>query len=220
MTATPAPRARPTQARSIATREKLIQTALDVIYEEGYHRASTTKFADRAGVSRGALLHHFPTRSDIMVAAMEKLLADGTQEIRDTAEAVARGEMELVGFVEFLWTLFSGRFFYLSVEFINETRIDRDLRARMIPVVRHFHEALNQIWCAFSKPDNGRPHEAQVMLNLTVCLVRGMGIQTILKDDPAYFRSLLDAWKVILPQLVDGSGHDLDWPARAGGERC
>jgi len=195
---------RPAQARSIATREKLIETALEVIYEEGVKGASTTRFSERAGVSRGALLHHFPTRSDIIVATMEKLLADGTQEIRDTVEAVARGDMELGGFVEFLWALFSDRFFYLSVEFINEARTDHDLRARMLPVVRHFHEALDEIWCAFSKSDGLRQKDAEVILNLTVCLVRGMGIQTILKDDPVYFRSLVDAWKTILPQLAEG----------------
>jgi AcrR family transcriptional regulator len=195
---------KPAQARSIAMREKLIEATLDVIHDRGYRSASTPEFASRAGVSRGALLHHFPTRSDIIIAAMERLLGDGTREIRAVAEKAARQEVGLEEFVEFLWELFSGRFFYISLEFINEARTDPDLRARMMPVVRDFHAALDSIWVEFEKQEADAPRRMGVALNLTVCLVRGMGVQTVLKNDPAYFASLLEAWKAILPVLIEG----------------
>lgn len=195
---------KPTQARSIAMRERLIEATLDVIHDRGYRSASTPEFASRAGVSRGALLHHFPTRSDIIIAAMEKLLGDGTNEIRTVAKKVARQEVSLDDFVEFLWRLFSGRFFYISLEFINEARSDHALRERMYPVVRDFHAALDGIWIEFEKQGADRPDATRVALNLTVCLVRGMGVQTVLKKDPAYFASMLEVWKSILPALVEG----------------
>ncbi|MFN3825167.1 MAG: TetR/AcrR family transcriptional regulator [Pseudorhodobacter sp.] len=195
---------KPTQARSIAMREKLIEATLDVIHDRGYRSASTPEFASRAGVSRGALLHHFPTRSDIIIAAMEKLLGDGTREIRTVAKKVACQDVSLEDFVEFLWKLFSGRFFYISLEFINEARSDPALRERMFPVVRDFHAALDGIWAEFEKQGEGRPNETRVALNLTVCLVRGMGVQTVLKKDPEYFAAMLEVWKKILPALVEG----------------
>ncbi len=190
------------QARSIATREKLIETALDVIYDVGYNRASTPEFSERAGVSRGALLHHFPTRADIIVAAMEKLLGEGTSDIRKIAGQVAQKQLGTDEFVDFLWGMFSGRFYYLSIELINEARTDKEQRLKMMPVVKHFHEALNEIWAEFQPEEHVPSHDAQVILNLTVCLMRGMGIQTVLKNDPEYFATLLDAWKTILRQLV------------------
>lgn len=193
---------RPAQARSIATREKLIRAALDVIYDVGYNSASTPEFSRRAGVSRGALLHHFPTRSDIIIAAMEELLGEGTREIREVAAKVALKEVSLGDFVEFLWLLFSDRFFFISLEFINEARTDHELRTRMIPVVRDFHVALDGIWEEFVKQAEGQPQATLVALNMTVCLLRGMGVQTVLKDDPDYFRAMLETWKVILPQLL------------------
>jgi len=201
------------QARSIATRESLIAATLDVIYDRGYNRATTSEFAKRAGVSRGALLHHFPTRSDIIVAAMERLLADGTHDIRSCAADVAKGKIRLGEFIEFLWGKFSGKFFYLSIEFINEARTDTELRQKMVPVVRQFHEVLDGIWAELQAL-NSNPQEARVVLNLTVCLVRGMGVQTVLKDDPAYYRALLEAWKNILPHLMSDLGHELMFPGR------
>jgi len=72
----------------------------------------------------------------------------------------------------------------------------------MIPVVKDFHAALDDIWTEFERQADGAPQATRTALNLTVCLVRGMGVQTVLKDDPAYFASMLEAWKAILPQLV------------------
>jgi AcrR family transcriptional regulator len=202
----------PVQARSVATREKLIEAALDTIFDVGYEKASTPEFSRRAGVSRGALLHHFPARSDIMVASMETLLRGGTDEIRDMAASVSRNEIGLDAFIDWLHQLFSGRFFYLSVEFINGSRTDAELRARMIPVVREFHEALDEIWRGFCEPTDLSAQEAAVVLNMTLCLLRGMGIQTVLRQDPAYFKRLLDAWKAVLPHFMTGEMKDRMFP--------
>lgn len=196
------------QIRSVETRERLIQAALDEIFEVGYHAATTQDIATRANVSRGALLHHFPMRADLILAAMEELLEDGTRQIRAVADEVQAGQGSLRGFVEFLWQLFSGRFFYLSLEMITEARNDPGLRERMIPVVKRFHQALDGIWCAFCDPARRPPQQAQVILNLTLCLVRGMGVQTVLRPEPSYYRELIAAWTALLPQIVDGAAGD------------
>jgi AcrR family transcriptional regulator len=196
------------QIRSVETRERLIQATLDEIFEVGYHAATTQDIAARANVSRGALLHHFPTRADLVLAAMEELLEDGTRRIRAVADEVQAGKGSLEGFVEFLWQLFSGRFFYLSLEMITEARNDPALRERMIPVVKRFHQALDGIWSAFCDQAKRPSRQAQVILNLTLCLVRGMGVQTVLRPEPGYYRELIEAWTALLPQIVDGPAGD------------
>lgn len=196
------------QIRSVETRERLIQATLDEIFEVGYHAATTQDIATRANVSRGALLHHFPARADLVLAAMEELLEDGTRQIKAVADEVQAGQGSLESFVEFLWRLFSGRFFYLSLEMITEARNDAALRERMIPVVKRFHQALDGIWSAFCDPAKRPPPQAQLVLNLTLCLVRGMGVQTVLRPEPGYYRELLEAWTALLPQIVDGAAGD------------
>lgn len=196
------------QARSLVTRGRLTRAALDEIYEVGYHAATTQRIAERAQVSRGALLHHFPARADIIRAALEMLLSDGTAEIKAVAQDVRTGELPLADLVEFLWQLFSGRFFYLSMEMITEARNDPALRDSLIPVVQRFHSALDEIWIAFCDADRRPPREARIILNLTVNLMRGMGVQTVLRRDPAYYRDLIEAWKAVLPQLIGGAAGD------------
>ncbi len=80
---------------------------------------------------------------------MEALLEDGTRRIKAVTNELQSGSATLEDFVEFLWRLFSGRFFYLSLEMITKSRNDAELRVRMIPVVRRFHEALDEIWTQF-----------------------------------------------------------------------
>lgn len=196
------------QARSRVTRERLIRATLDEIHGVGYHAATTHRIAERAQVSRGALLHHFPTRADIIRAALETLLSDGTAEIKAVSEDVRTGALPLADWVEFLWQLFSGRFFYLSMEMITEARNDPALRDSLIPVVQRFHAALDGIWIAFCNTDTRPPREARIILNLTVNLMRGMGVQTVLRPDPDYYRDLIEAWKAVLPQLIGGPAGD------------
>jgi len=205
------------QARSLVTRERLIKATLEVIYDVGYHAATTQEIAARAKVSRGALLHHFPTRDDIILAAMETLLDDGTAEIRTVAQDMRNGQVTLEAFVDFLWSLFSDRFFYLSLEMITEARNDGELRERMIPVVKGFHEALDEIWVEFCDADKRPARQARIILNLTVCLVRGMGVQTVLRPEPSYYRDLLEAWKALLPSLIEGRAGDAMFEGKSFG---
>src|SRR5215470_16496508 len=76
MSTTAAPARRRTQAeRSAATQARLLDAALQCLVELGYAGTTTTVVAERAGVSRGAQLHHFPTRAALVAAAVEQRYA-------------------------------------------------------------------------------------------------------------------------------------------------
>lgn len=54
-------------------RERLLDATIDCLVELGHARTSTVEVTERAGVSRGAMLHHFPSRADLMAAAVDRL---------------------------------------------------------------------------------------------------------------------------------------------------
>lgn len=200
-------RARRTQEmRSAEMRDKLLYAALDVLMEAGYGRLATQAVCERAGVSRGALLHHYPTRADLLAAAIERLLDDEIVEIRGMAASVRSGAIGLDAFVDDLWRRFSGRLFYITLEHITAARTDPDLRDVLLPIVKRFHVALDQMWTEFFAARGTADRATTTVLNLTLCLLRGMGAQTVLKPDPDYYQELLRAWKTILATLVEGRG--------------
>ena len=74
------------------------------------------------------------------------------------------------------------------------------------PLVKRFHVALDDMWTEFFEARGTADRATTTVLNLTLCLLRGMGAQTVLKPDPDYYQDLLRAWKTILATLVEGRG--------------
>ena len=62
------------QDRSRATQRRLLDATVDCLVEVGWAGTTTTLVAERAGVSRGAQLHHYPTKAALVVAAVEHLV--------------------------------------------------------------------------------------------------------------------------------------------------
>ena len=96
----------PTQAeRSEATRGRLVSTARRLFAEQGFAATSTEEILGEAGVSRGALYHHFASKTDLFRAAFEAVEDDLTAQI--LAAAAAGGatdplEVLRIGFDAFL----------------------------------------------------------------------------------------------------------------------
>src|SRR4051812_46618887 len=68
-------RGRRTQEERTATmRARLLQATVDCLIDHGYAGTTTTAVVARAGVSRGAILHHFPTKADLVAAGVEYVL--------------------------------------------------------------------------------------------------------------------------------------------------
>src|SRR5690606_15673046 len=79
----------PQEERSRVMRERLLDAAVECLIECGYSGTSTTLVSERAGVSRGAQLHHFPSRADLLVAAVEHVAQARGDDLVDAARRVA-----------------------------------------------------------------------------------------------------------------------------------
>src|ERR1700710_802942 len=77
--------------RSAATRQALLDATLECLVEDGYANTTTARVAERAGVSRGAHLHHFQTRSALVAAAVEHLRVRRAEELFAAADALPPG---------------------------------------------------------------------------------------------------------------------------------
>ncbi len=165
-------------------------------------RATTSRIADLAGVSRGALPHHFESKDGLVAEAVDHLLKGATREIAPLSEEVAEGRLDLDRFLDKLWEQFSGPLFLITIEHVTEAQHNSWLHARMVPLVKEFNAALDQIWRSFFEGSGISEKEVGAMLDATLCLLRGMGVQTVLRDDPAYYQSLLALWRRQLNGIV------------------
>src|SRR5690348_17797036 len=72
----------PKQDRSRATRQRLLEAAVACLAEHGWAGSTVSVVAERAGVSRGAAQHHFPTREDLFTAAVEYVAEERSTALR------------------------------------------------------------------------------------------------------------------------------------------
>ena len=128
---------RRTQAeRSATTREALLDATISCLVKDGYANTTTARVAERAGVSRGAHLHHFQTRAALVAAAVAHLAQRRKDELLAAADDLPAGP-ERVGEPEDTLrdqAVPAG----LALEFVAEVRVgDRDLGSGPPGAVSH-----------------------------------------------------------------------------------
>ena len=202
MPRTQAKPARTQEERTAATRARLVAATLDVLLAKGYAATTTVDIAARAGLTRGALSHHFAGKDALVVEAFDRHLTLVAGEIRSYAALVRDGTLSLGDLIDRVWTIMSGRFFMLTLEEITAARHNEALRLQLAERTRVFHGELDALWRHFFSDTGLNDLEVEVMLNATLCLLRGMGVQTVLRDDPVYYRRLLRFWKAVLGEQI------------------
>jgi AcrR family transcriptional regulator len=125
-------RVRRTQAeRSAAMRTRLLDATVECLVTYGYAGTTTPRVAERAGVTRGAQIHHFRSKEDLVVAAIEHLAQQRTQAaIREFGRVEASSD-PVSTVLDFLWEAHQGPIFIATVELWVAARTD-DVLARHI----------------------------------------------------------------------------------------
>src|SRR3954469_9470374 len=121
--------------RSADSRLLILDAAVACLVEDGYAGASTLAVQARAGVSRGRLLHHFPSRAELLVAAAEHLVTSLLAEVERRAGAGMADEPpgpERIGrAIELMWATFQEPPFWAAAELWVAARTDPALRAAL-----------------------------------------------------------------------------------------
>ncbi len=140
-----AARKRRTQAeRSSLTRERLLEAAIDCIVEHGYARTTTTMIARKARLTRGAQLHHFGNREQLVLAAIGHLFERGLKEFAAAFSQVPSGTDENDAAIDLAWKFFDGGMATAWIEIMVAARRDPKLhKAVMEGAAKMGSELLN-----------------------------------------------------------------------------
>lgn len=180
-------RARRTQAqRSAATQTRLLDAALECLVELGYGGTTTTVVAERAGVSRGAQLHHFPTRAALVAAAVGHLYARLTAAYEAGFARRPRGADRLRAAIELLWSMFAEPHYAAVLELFTAARTDAELHALLTPIAKRHQENVYRMAHAYF-PDAARdPRQFDVVLTLVLDAMQGMAsTRLVLRHGPS-----------------------------------
>jgi len=197
--ASPAPAAatparRPTQERAAATQRRLLDAALDCLASEGYAGTTTTAVVARAGASRGAFLHHFPTRAALLSAAVRHLYAGLREDYASGFHALPADADRLDAGIDLLWRAFRDPRLTATLELFVAARIDDDLREDLARVAAEHHRHVTRL-ARESLPSVAKHPRFAVTLDLVLDALQGLAVRRAVRSDGSSVARTLEAIK-------------------------
>lgn len=193
----------PNAQRRNATRIKLLEATIASLHELGYHRTTTMVVTERAGVSRGSLLHQFPSKADLMVGAAEHIAALRGQAHIAGLEGVPLGPERLVHLVDILWGQVSSPSGIARLEIMLGSRSDPELARKLAPLNTRLDERHRDAVWALSKA-LGATERAPVdaMVQLYSATLRGLSVDALFPESRQHVEAAVALLKKMLVDLV------------------
>lgn len=187
------------EERTRAMRLRLLEATVGCLAEYGWAGTSTTLISQRAGVSRGAQLHHFPTKADLVVAAVEHLALVRRDELGQAAADLPTGAPRTRAVLEMLGEHFTSDVFVAALELWVAARADPALLAALGPFERTTGRETHKLTVEMLDADETQPG-ARELVQATLDLIRGLGLANTISNDHARRARILDRWAVVLEE--------------------
>lgn len=210
--------------RSEQTRAALIDATIATVREQGYTAATLQTIARRAGVTSGALQHHFGSRGELLQAIVDRMWMDPSfEKAADLPPAQASLQERVDAWIDALWRLFTGRDYLALWDILfgarNDPQIFGQLRERQRLIVRR---RVDQFLRTFPEAGLARA-QAAVLVKLVSSQMRGLALLRLFGDPPAAHRKQLEIIRQVLYDDLARRVRDAATPAarsRRGGNRA
>ncbi|WP_216216525.1 TetR/AcrR family transcriptional regulator [Amycolatopsis aidingensis] len=191
----------PRQERSKATRRRLMEAAVECLGELGWNGTTVAVIAERAGVSRGAAQHHFPTREDLVAAAVAHVGDEQIVELRARAAALPAGPSRAEPVARMLLDLYTGPMFRAALHLWVAASTDESLRGVLVPLEARVGREVHRVAIELLGADESRPGVRETV-QATLDLARGLGLANLLTDDTRRRGQIARQWARILEPAI------------------
>ncbi|MEU5426545.1 TetR/AcrR family transcriptional regulator [Streptomyces olivoreticuli] len=193
----------PKQDRSRATRQRLLEAAVECLAEYGWAGSTVSVVAERAGVSRGAAQHHFRTREDLFTAAVEYVAEQRLAVLRNALVPVQliSGPARTYGAVRELVGLFTGPLFRAALQLWIAATNEEQLRARVTDLETRVGREVHRMAVELLGADERRPGVRETVQGF-LDMARGLGLANLLTDDSVRRERVVAHWSGVLGGLL------------------
>ena len=185
------------QDRSRATRQRLLETTIRCLATHGWEVSTVGHIAAEAGISRGAVQHHYPTREDLILGALEHMFAERVALLDALPEPAGDGPERVHAVVAGLVEAIGGELFRAALQVWTVAAADPELRAAVVPLERHFARGVHRRAVRLLRADDSDP-ETRGLIQATLDLARGLALADVLTDDSRRRARVVRAWSTQL----------------------
>ena len=183
-------------------RHALLEAAVDSLVELGFARTTTLEVQRRAGVSRGALLHHFPSKAALLVASIAHLAERRGRDLKQRSTSLPTGPARIDAVLELLWESFAGPMFQVAIELRAAARTDAELRAALTPIEKLVRERIIHQTGVMLGPAFAGQDGYATALDLTLHLMIGAATTACLHGEQGRADLLVADWQRMFPAIV------------------
>ncbi|MEU1521602.1 TetR/AcrR family transcriptional regulator [Nocardia rhamnosiphila] len=183
------------------TRAALLDATIRCLVEHGYAGTTTQRIQEAAGVSRGALLHHFPSKAELLVAAIHHIADIRLRHLGEVAADLGDGPEALAQLVRAIRSAMTGPPFQAALELWAASRTDTQLRAALLPAEKRLGSALRVLFRQHAGIAD--PEAARTAFESLMALVRGLELTRLMRADPTVADRIVDDWLLSVDRLRD-----------------
>ncbi|MDZ4372629.1 MAG: TetR/AcrR family transcriptional regulator [Phenylobacterium sp.] len=170
--------------RTATTRRKVIESTIACLYAHGYTATTTAMIAQHAKISRGALLHHFPTKVDLVLALIEHVVAHQRAFYIAALRAYPKGRERFVAMTELTWQAWSEPSGVAITEVMVAARSDRVLGDRLPGLFEMIEAAqLAEMRTLARLAGVMDDHAVETFSQLSAAAIRGLAIERVFRKD-------------------------------------
>ncbi len=181
--------------KSAMTRDRILDAAISCFINQGYTNVTTAKVASAAGVSRGAMLHHFPSKTELIQAAIEylhdKLVEDFTQRVKAIPDSL-RGKKHRRAGLDAYWEHLTSDLFMAYHELCVAGRTDPELREILEKSTVTFDQHVRSSTTELFKEWADMGDRFLLAMDVTKFMMEGMAVGQMVGDREARVQRLLD----------------------------
>lgn len=175
------------------TRDRILDAAVLSLIEQGAARTTTLEVQRKAGVSRGALLHHFPTHAELLAATVHDLVRRNEQSVFATAEKLRNAPNPLERAIRALALMMAEPAFMAELELWALARTDSSLREALLKAERDARKESERVLRTLFAPVADRPgHDA--VIAMTTDFLRGHVLSGVLRRSPVRRQQMISHW--------------------------
>jgi AcrR family transcriptional regulator len=207
MATTVTPPRRSQASRRASSHALILDAAVDLLVERGYCGTTTVAIQERAGITRGRLLHHFPSRDAVLVAAAQHLADERIIEMEQWFEhandLAPGGPARLDRAITTLWNTFRQPYFWAAMELWSAARTDEGLRNELASSERRLGRAIHHVVATIFGPVHSSHPGFDDVRDLLFSSMRGVALAySVVKRDPETDPHLT-MWRSIARRLLD-----------------
>src|SRR6266404_1767040 len=163
--------------KTAETRRRLLDSAILCLIDRGYANTTTSEVAERAGLSRGAQLYHFPRKEELLTSAVDHLFHLMFSEMKEKVGRLGNENDRRAAAIDLLWEIANGPLATAWIELVVASRTDSYLRDTVTAVNDRMAEFIDQSFKELFPRPEGAGADYDLIPQMVILILEAMALE-------------------------------------------